>query len=131
MRRNGTKMLLVADADRGSRARCGRELRSLGYRVETARDGLEAVRKAQDLAPDLVILDVFLPVMDGLEATGRILEERHDVPVILYTEDGSVKGSFLSWCADAFVVKSDGLSRLTEAVQALLEQKGSDSHEPS
>src|SRR5436190_19259338 len=76
--------ILVADDEPVNRALIERRLQREGYSVLTAQNGSEAVEKAQAALPDLVILDVMMPVMDGLEACRRIKEgdATRDIPVI-------------------------------------------------
>lgn len=77
-------------------------LRDLGYDVVgEARDGQEAVEKAVALDPDVVIMDVKMPVMDGLEATRRIMAA-HPVPIIILTAYGQL--SLVEEAADAGVL---------------------------
>lgn len=81
-----SKLILIADDNalvrkllRGMLERGG------GWEVVGARDGQEAVLKAQELKPDAVILDLAMPVMDGLEAAREIGKELPSAPLILYT----------------------------------------------
>jgi CheY-like chemotaxis protein len=55
--------------------------------VFEARDGSEAVRKAQWIHPDVVILDMFMPVLDGLSAARQMEEEMPDIPILIVTVD--------------------------------------------
>ncbi len=66
--------------------------------------------------PDLVILDTVMPVMDGMEALGRIIKKNRNVPIILNTAYSSYKDGFMSWGADAYVVKSADLGELKAKV---------------
>lgn len=92
-----------------------------GYRVIQAHNGLEALDKVRDELPDLVILDVMMPDLDGFE-TLRILRETSDVPVIMLTvkseEDDIVRGLRLG--ADDYVTKPFSPRELSSRVQALL-----------
>lgn len=58
-----------------------------GYRVVTAEDGLEAVEKTRELRPDVVLMDLSLPKLDGLEATRRLKQDERtrDIPVLALT----------------------------------------------
>jgi len=92
-----------------------------GYRVVQASNGLEALDKVRDELPDLVILDVMMPDLDGFE-TLRILRETSDVPVIMLTvkseEDDIGRGLGLG--ADDYVNKPFSPRELSSRVQALL-----------
>lgn len=80
------KLILIAD-DNGLVRKLLRGMleRDGGWEVAGARDGQEAVLKAQELKPDAVILDLAMPVMDGLEAAREIGKALPSAPVILYT----------------------------------------------
>jgi len=82
--RAGRVVLLVDDGD-DNRAMYAEFLRDAGYDVLEARDGLEAIETATKLLPDLVIMDLSLPVIDGWEATRRVKGEARTaaIPVIV------------------------------------------------
>ena len=86
----------------------------------TAVDGRDALIKAEESHPDLVIMDVNMPVMDGLDTLSRLLEVDRRIPVIIHSAYASYKESFASWSADAYIVKKSDLSELKETVQRLL-----------
>jgi len=72
---------------------------------------------------DLVILDIGLPEMDGLEVLGNIIGINNKIPVILNTAYPSYKDDFMNWTADAYVVKSSDLSELKGRVHELLSKR--------
>jgi two-component system response regulator (stage 0 sporulation protein F) len=114
------KTILVVDDDDAIRTLLQDELLDEGYQVLTAsnaRDALKIVQ--QDPSLDLVILDIRMPGMDGLEALPRILGLREGLPVILNTAYTQYQESFMSWAADAYVVKSSDLSELKAKVKEL------------
>jgi len=114
------KTVLVADDEVSIRKLYQRELQREGYNVVFATTGQEAIQKARETTPDLVIMDIRMPGMNGLEAMGRILEENNQVPVVINTAYSAYKDSFLSWCADAYVTKSSDLRELKDAIRTLL-----------
>jgi len=71
---------------------------------------------------DLVILDIIMPVMDGMEALGRILGKKRKIPIILHTSYSHYKEDFMSWAADAYVIKSSDLIELKEKIREFLEK---------
>src|ERR1043165_1340471 len=82
------KIILVAEDSTDTRAVLRRVLAFDGYRIVEAADGQEAVEMAQRECPDLVVMDLNMPVMDGLAATERIRELRDKcgtVPVVAVT----------------------------------------------
>jgi DNA-binding response OmpR family regulator len=96
-------------------------LRREGYEVTTAPDGLEAVRLAHEQRPDLVVLDLMLPGIDGLEVCRRLRREM-TVPILMLTakaeEIDKVVG--LEVGADDYVTKPFGMRELLARVRALL-----------
>ncbi len=92
-----------------------------GYRVMEAHDGLEALDKARTQLPDLIILDVMMPELDGFE-TLEVLREVSDVPVIMLTvrsdEEDKVRGLELG--ADDYVTKPFGARELASRIKAVL-----------
>ena len=114
--------VLVVEDDELQRALYEEELTDEGYRVLTAGDGREAMITAEREKPDMVIMDVNMPVMDGLDTLARLLEVDRRVPVIIHTAYASYKDSFASWSADAYIVKNSDLTELKETVKRLLQE---------
>ena len=114
------KTVLVADDEVSIRKLYQRELTREGYNVLFASDAVEAIRMTRENNPDLVIMDIRMPGMDGIEAMGRILEENNELPIVINTAYSSYKDSFLSWSADAYVTKSSDLTELKDTVRNLL-----------
>ena len=79
--------ILVVDGDPDQRELLGRRLQRYGFAVEMARDGIEALRRIESNGPDLVMLEVLLPGMNGLEVLERVRRKRspNELPVILAT----------------------------------------------
>ena len=118
------KILLVED-DESQRLLYHDELAEAGYEVMLAANGREALKQLVRGKPDLIILDIVMPVMDGMETLGRIIREYRDVPVILNTAYSSYRDDFMSWGADAYVVKSADLGELKEKVREIIGGAGS------
>jgi len=114
-----TTILLVED-NKNQRLLYDQEFRHEGYEVEIADDGKEALEKVQERAIDIIILDINLPKMDGIEAMGRILSTNKNIPIIINTAYSNYKDNFMSWAADAYLVKSSDLSELKNTVKELL-----------
>ncbi|MDX2091352.1 MAG: response regulator [Kofleriaceae bacterium] len=64
-------------------------LREAGYAVVTARDGEEAITKAREERPDLIVMDVVMPKLDGFQACRRIRDEHPALPIIMMTTKGT------------------------------------------
>jgi len=114
------KTILVVDDDDAIRMLIEMELAEEGYRVLTASSAKEALDMVESEDLDLVILDIRMPGMDGLEALPRILGLKEGLKVILNTAYSQYKESFMSWAADAYVIKSADLSELKAKVKELL-----------
>lgn len=116
------KTVLVADDELTIRKLYERELTREGYNVVCASNAKEAIERSQDSQPDLVVMDIRMPGMDGIEAMGRILEAQNEIPVVINTAYSSYKDSFLSWSADAYVTKSSDLGELKDTIRRILDK---------
>jgi CheY-like chemotaxis protein len=114
------KTILVVDDDENQRFLCQEVLTDEGYTVLVAKDGKEALRKVEQKRPDLVILDIVMPEMDGMEAMTRILRKHRKIPVILNTSYSRYREDFMTWAADAYVVKSSDFMELKKRIKELL-----------
>jgi DNA-binding response OmpR family regulator len=114
------KRILIADDEPSIRFLYERELKKEGYEVVFAVNGQEALRLAREEKPDLVVLDIRMPGMDGIQALHRILEEQNSLPVIINTAYSSFKDNFLCWAAEAYLVKSSELTELKDTIRFLL-----------
>ena len=123
---NNTAMsekILVVEDEEGLRLFYEEELTSEGYEVITARNGKEAIQRLEEGSPDLIILDIVMPVMDGMEALSRILRKDRKIPIILNSSYSAYRDDFMSWAADAYVTKSTDLTELKTKIQDLLKKK--------
>ena len=114
------KRILIADDEPSIRLLYERELRKEGYELFFALSGQDAVRLARELKPDLVVLDIRMPEMDGIQALHRLLEEQNSLPVVINTAYSSYKDNFLCWAAEAYLVKSSELTELKDTIRFLL-----------
>jgi DNA-binding response OmpR family regulator len=73
--------------------------------------------------PDLVVLDIRMAGMDGIEALQRILERNNSIPVVLNTAFSSYRDNYLTWAADAYVTKSSDVTELLSTVKNLLDER--------
>ena len=116
------KKILIVEDEEGLRLLYEEELKIEGYEVITANNGKEAIQKLEGEKPDLIILDIVMPVMDGLEALGQIVRKERKIPIILNTSYPGYRQDFISWAADAYVTKSTDLGELKKKVKELLEK---------
>ncbi len=119
------KILIVEDEEQiASFLRRG--LAYEGYEVETAADGTSALAKARDARPDLVVLDLMLPGMDGLEVCRRLRTAHSSLPILILTARDSVSDRVqgLDAGSDDYMVKPFALAELLARVRALLRRAG-------
>ncbi len=114
--------ILVVDDDPAVTSVLKRGLAFEGYAVDIASSGQKAISMARDKAPELVILDVMMPGMDGFEVLARLRNAEPNLPVLMLTArdgpDDQVKG--LESGADDYVVKPFSFAILAARVKALL-----------
>jgi two-component system response regulator (stage 0 sporulation protein F) len=115
------KKILVVEDEESLRLLYEEELKSEGYEVLTAGNGREAIELLETGEPDLILLDIVMPVMDGMEALGRIVGKERKIPIILNTSYSGYRKDFMSWAADAYVAKSHDLTELKKKIRELLE----------
>ena len=120
---DGARILIVDDEPQIVRA-LGINLRALGYRVDTAASGEEALRKAADHRPDTVILDLGLPGIDGIEVI-RGLRGWTTVPIIVLSvrDAEREKIAALDAGADDYVTKPFGMGELLARLRAALRRE--------
>ena len=105
-------------------------LQNEGYDVITGSDGLEAIRLVQEQQPDLVVLDVMMPNMDGLTACGKI-REFSDIPIILLTAKADDMDKLMGFDhgADDYLTKPFNILELKARIRALLRRAGGSQRE--
>jgi two-component system, response regulator, stage 0 sporulation protein F len=115
------KKILVADDEMAIRLLYSEELKEEGYEVYTATNGREALDIIDKVALDLVILDIKMPEMDGIEALRQIKKKKPDLPV-LFSTAYDFKQDFATWAADDYLVKSSDLEDLIKTVKKHLKE---------
>ncbi len=122
-----TPVILVADDEPVNRSLIQRRLERAGYSVLTAQNGREAVDVALAVLPDLVLLDVMMPVMDGLEACRLIKQDiaTRDIPIIFLSarDETDVKVNGLSLGANDYVSKPFKAEELLARVDVAIRMK--------
>ena len=114
--------ILVVDDEPAVRDALERALRSDGYRVSLAGDGEEALAKVSGQPPDLIVLDVLMPRLDGLETSRRLRRQGDRTPVLMLTARDAVgdRVEGLDAGADDYLVKPFALEELLARIRALL-----------
>jgi CheY-like chemotaxis protein len=114
------KKILVVDDEESIRFLYKEELEEEGYIVECATNGEEALKKLSIFKPDLISLDIKMPVMDGIEALKRIRETERHLPIVLCSAYGEYKQDLTTWASDAYVVKCADLTNFKSTIRRLL-----------
>ncbi len=101
-------------------------LRYEGWQVETATDGASALTKARTLQPDVIVLDVMMPGLDGVEVLRRLRSTGDDVPVLFLTAKDAVADRIVGLTAggDDYVTKPFSLEEVVARLRALLRRSG-------
>jgi len=116
------ELILVAEDDRAVRDAVERALAFEGYGVITARDGAEALQRVLNEKPDLVVLDVMMPIVDGFETCRRLRAAGNHVPILMLTARTEVSDRVegLDAGADDYLAKPFALEELLARIRALL-----------
>ncbi|MDO8141183.1 MAG: response regulator [Candidatus Brocadiales bacterium] len=114
------KTILLVEDDKNQLLLYKQELSLEGYSIITAQDGVEAVKQIKEELPDLIVMDINMPKMNGIESIGRILAEHKKIPIIINTAYSSYKDDFMSWSADAYIIKSSDLTELKDKIKELI-----------
>jgi DNA-binding response OmpR family regulator len=116
-----TDLILVVEDEPSIAEVVGLYLRRSGYEVNFARDGLEAQNKIESRSPDLILMDLMLPIIDGFELT-RWLRDQSDIPIIMLTarRDEVDRIAGLEMGADDYILKPFSPQEVVSRVRAVL-----------
>ncbi|MGD0626197.1 MAG: ATP-binding protein [Thermodesulfobacteriota bacterium] len=117
------KKILCVDDDAGLLHLYQEELSEEGYEVILAKDGKEAMEKFKEEMPEAVVLDIRMPVMDGIETLNAILGKDRQTPIILNTAFPQYRENFMAWAAEAYVIKSSDLTELKQKIREVLDKR--------
>jgi len=112
--------ILVVDDEENIRLLFKEELEDEGFEVDLASNGFEALDKLKQGRFDLVVLDIKMPGMDGIQALNEIKNANKDQLVILCSAYGEFKQDFSSWVSDGYVVKSADTRELKQTIKNVL-----------
>ena len=116
------KRILVVDDELHIGELYKSELEDEGYSVTIATSGEEALAAVETSPPDLIVLDIQMPGMDGIETLEKLVGSDKGIPIILNTAYSHYKEDFTTWGADAYVIKSSDTSKLKAEIKRLLGQ---------
>ncbi|MGW4033025.1 response regulator transcription factor [Streptomyces sp. NPDC004838] len=122
---HGGDRILIVDDEPAVREALQRSLAFEGYGTEVAVDGVDALAKAEAYGPDLVVLDIQMPRMDGLTAARRLRGSGSTVPILMLTARDTVgdRVTGLDAGADDYLVKPFELDELFARIRALLRRR--------
>jgi len=112
--------ILVVDDEENIRLLFKEELEEEKYEVEVASNGYDALEKFKKSHFDLIIMDIKMPGMDGIQALNEIKNINKDQPVILCSAYGEFKQDFSSWVSDGYIVKSADTEELKQTIKTIL-----------
>jgi DNA-binding NtrC family response regulator len=117
--------ILVVDDEANARTALAELLRDEGYTVETAADGFKALPKLEDFAPDLLLSDLRMPGMDGIELMKKARERDPELPVVVTTAHGAIETAVSAMKAGAadYLTKPINLDELTLVLERALERR--------
>lgn len=114
------KKIMVVDDEESIRFLYEEELKDEGYEVVSYPEAQPAIDDFDNQKPDLVLLDIAMPKMSGLDALRVLKDKSPDTPIIMSTAYSHYKQDFSTWIADAYIVKSPDLTELKAKIRELL-----------
>ena len=114
------KRVLYAEDELSNRRLLQLKLGKVGIDCEITKDGLDAIKLSKKNKYDLIILDHYMPGMDGIEAASKIREFNPDIPLIAITSDDALKGVLLEAGFDEIIIKPFHGKEIIEIIEAYL-----------
>lgn len=123
--------LLVVDDEPNIRELLSASLKFAGFEVETASNGIEAIDTAKKYRPDLIVLDVMMPDMDGFEVTRKLRSRGENYPVVFLTAKDDVQDRVagLTVGGDDYITKPFSLEEVVARIRAVLRRVSPSHHE--
>lgn len=116
--------ILIVEDDQNQRLLLQEELEDEGYKTTAVSSALEALDTVADSMPDLVVVDLAMPGMDGVELLSKLLSMNNRLPVIIHTAFANYQDNFMTWAADAYVIKHHTFAELKTTVRRVLQERG-------
>jgi DNA-binding response OmpR family regulator len=114
------KNILLVEDERALCLLYEEELIREGYSVTAVTDAEAALAELEKTAFDLIVTDIRMPGRNGIELITQIMGLRKDIPIIINSAYQSYKEDFMTWAADAYVVKSSSLDELKSKIKQLI-----------
>ena len=114
------KKILLVDDEESIHLLYRAVLEEEGYKVHCAFTGKDALQKSKIVSPDLIILDINMPGINGIEVLRQIKEINPNMPVVLNSAYHEYKQDIGAWASDDYIMKSTDLDDLKAAVRQLL-----------
>ena len=114
------KKILVVEDEKALCILYEEELARAGYAVTAVSDADAALEELGKSSYDLIVTDIRMPGKDGIELITQIMGRRKDIPIIINSAYQSHKEDFMTWAADAYVVKSSSLDELKLKIKELI-----------
>jgi len=114
------KKILIVDDEESIRILYKQELEEEGYAVILAANAYEALEIVDKESLDIMVLDIKMPGMDGIEAMQKIVGKKNNIPIIINSAYPHFLDSFMTWVAEEYVVKSSNLQELKDKIKQLL-----------
>ncbi len=114
------KKLLIVEDEKNLCLLYKEELTKAGYKVTAVMDADSALDEIRSHSFDLIVTDIRMPKKNGIELITQIMAQRKDIPIIINTAYQSYKHDFMTWAADAYIVKSASLEELKAKIKELV-----------
>ena len=115
-----TGQILIVDDDRNLALLYRTELEAQGWTVTVAPSPIEALEVTRRQSFQVIVLDIEMPEMSGLELLSKLREQSTDSRIILNSAFSTYKSDFQTWLADAYLVKSSDITPLIQTIRNLL-----------
>ncbi len=121
MRKKGKKKkIIIIEDEKNLCLLYQEELTKAGYKVTAVTDPQEALDLIQHNDFDLIITDIRMPVKNGIQLIAEIMAHRRDIPIIINTAYQSYRHDFMTWAAEAYLIKSASLDELKAKIKELI-----------
>jgi DNA-binding response OmpR family regulator len=112
--------IMVVDDEPNLRTLYQLEIENMGHDVVSISNGREAVKAVYQYNPDLIVLDLNMPQGDGMDFLSWLMCNHLGIPVIIYSAYSHYKSDFMTWGAEAYLIKSSDLTELKKEIDKLL-----------